>query len=101
MAEPENPRSPVLPLEDAARYVGRTPNAMRILRHRHRGPKCFLQDGRLMYYVVHLNEWLAEAAAADPRFNPALDPTRVPPQAKRPRKAVVKKVSSTAPAASR
>lgn len=97
MTEPESPRPPVLPLNKAAAYVGRTPNAMKILKHRHRGPRCFVQDGRLMYYVADLDAWLAEGAAADPGFDPANNPVLVPPQAKRTRK--TSKVHATASAA--
>lgn len=74
---------PVLTLVAAAEYVGRTPNAMKILRHRRRGPASFVQDGRLYYYRCCLDAWLAEGAASDSRFNPALDPTQGAPEPRR------------------
>lgn len=79
---PHDTASPVMSNKSAARYLGRTPNALRILRHRRRGPKSFLKDGRIWYFVADLDAWLNEAAQADSRFNPALDPTRVPPQSR-------------------
>jgi hypothetical protein len=74
--------SPVMNNKAAAQYLGRTPNALRILRHRRRGPKSFIKDGQIWYFVADLDAWLNEAAQADSRFNPDLDPTRVPPQAR-------------------
>lgn len=72
--------SPVMNNKAAAKYLGRTANALRILRHRRRGPKSFLKDGQIWYFVADLDDWLNEAAQADSRFNLALDPTRVPAQ---------------------
>lgn len=95
MTEPENPRSPVLPLKDAARYVHRTPNAMKVMRHRGRGPACFLHEGRLMYYVADLDAWLAASAAADTHFN-EVSAKRVPPQARRNRKPAIRQTQNAA-----
>lgn len=71
---------PVMNVKEAAAYVRRSPNALRILRHRRRGPRSFICDGLILYYTADLKAWLEQAANADSRFNPALDPTRVPAQ---------------------
>ncbi len=76
----DDTESLVMNINQAAKYVGRSPNALRILRHRRRGPRSFICDGRLAYYPADLKAWLEQAANADSRFNPALDPTRVPAQ---------------------
>jgi hypothetical protein len=73
--QPPTPESPVLTLAQAASYTGRTKNALKILRHRRRGPKSFLQDGRLYYYRADVDAWLAAGAAADSRHNTSLAPT--------------------------
>ncbi|WUH94617.1 helix-turn-helix domain-containing protein [Streptomyces sp. NBC_00433] len=77
---PTDTASPLMNNKEAARYLKRTPNALRILRHRRRGPKSFIKDGRIWYFSADLDAWLNEAAQADSRFNPDLDPTRVPAQ---------------------
>jgi hypothetical protein len=79
---PHSAEPPVKTVAEAAAYVRRSPNALRILRHRRRGPRSFIRDGRVLYYTADLKAWLEEAANADSRFNSALDPTRVPPQAR-------------------
>jgi hypothetical protein len=84
----ETVSSPVMDNNTAARYLGTTPNALRILRHRRRGPKSFKRNGedksgRILYFKSDLDAWLNEAAQADSRFNPDLDPTRVPAQRSR------------------
>lgn len=94
MTEPEAPHSPVLPLNEAARYVGRTPNALKVMRHRRRGPRGFVHEGRLMYFQADLDAWLAEGAAADPRFNRE-DPTCKPVEASRPRRTTARKRPAT------
>lgn len=72
--------SPVMNTKQAAAYVHRTPNAMKILRHRRKGPKSFEADGRIYYYVTELDSWLANGAASDSRSNPDLDPTLQDPE---------------------
>jgi hypothetical protein len=73
-------RSPVLTLPEAAAYVRRTTKAMRRLREQRRGPDSFKAGGRIYYRVVALDNWLADAEAADSRSNPELDPTQVAPE---------------------
>lgn len=90
MSEPEAPHSPVKTLKDAAEYVGRTPGALKILRHRRRGPRGFVHEGRLMYFKADLDAWLQAGAAADPRFN-GEDPTCRPAEASRPRRTKARK----------
>ncbi|NUW06283.1 helix-turn-helix domain-containing protein [Streptomyces sp. CAI-21] len=76
-------------LTEAAKYIGRSRSALKTLRHRRRGPRSFLADGRIYYYVADLDAWLAGQASADSRFNPALDPTRAPAQPRRSRRSRV------------
>ncbi|MFD7861808.1 helix-turn-helix domain-containing protein [Streptomyces sp. NPDC059783] len=77
--------SPVLSLAQAAKYLDRSKNALRILRHRHRGPASFLSEGRIYYFRSSCDAWLAGQAAADPRYNPGGDPAGVAPQPRVPR----------------
>ncbi|KPC95425.1 hypothetical protein ADL27_09220 [Streptomyces sp. NRRL F-6602] len=77
--------SPVKNLADAAAYLGRTKNALKIMRHRGSGPRSFLAGGRICYYTADLDAWLAGQAEADKRFNPALDPVNAPVQIRRSR----------------
>ncbi|WP_445520539.1 DNA-binding protein [Streptomyces sp. NEAU-174] len=79
--------SPVMNTKQAAAYVHRTPNAMKILRHRRKGPKSFEQGGRIYYYVAELDRWLAAGAASDSRSNAELDPTTQAPEARPSRRA--------------
>lgn len=76
-------QSPVLNLEAAAVYTGRSKNALKILRHRRRGPRSFLSEGRICYYRADIDDWLATSADADSRFNTALAPTEHRPEARR------------------
>jgi hypothetical protein len=80
---PNQHASPVLTTKEAAVYCRRTPNAMKILRHRRKGPKSFEQGGRIYYYRSALDAWLADGAASDSRSNRELDPTLQAPEPKR------------------
>lgn len=80
-------KPPVLNIKEAAKYLGRTPNALKILRHRRRGPRSFIAAGRIKYYVRDLDDWLAKNAAADSRFNRDLDPMQSAPEPRRTRSA--------------
>ncbi len=77
--------SPVMTLLEAAEYVRRSPKALRGLRERRRGPASFKAEGRVMYRLSALDEWLAATEAADSRSNLSLDPTRAPAEPLRPR----------------
>ncbi|KDN86767.1 helix-turn-helix domain-containing protein [Kitasatospora cheerisanensis] len=77
------PMPPVLRLDQAAAYIGRTEKALRGLRERRRGPAGFRADGRVMYRIEELDRWLAEHEARDSRSNPELDPTRQAPEPRR------------------
>lgn len=72
--------SDVMTVKEAACYLRKTPNALHIMRHRRTGPRSFKRDGRIYYYAADVRAWLNEGANADSRFNPDLDPTRVPAQ---------------------
>lgn len=84
-------KSPVMNTNEAAAYVRRSPNAMKILRHRDKGPDCFQQDGRIYYYVTELDRWLAAGAAADPRSNRDPAPTQIPQCTRRSRSSAAAK----------
>lgn len=81
--QPNEVASPVMTTPEAALYCRRSPNAMKILRHRRKGPKSFKRDGRIYYYRAALDDWLADGAASDSRSNSDLDPTLQAPQLKR------------------
>lgn len=80
---PNQHASPVLTIKEAAVYCRRSPNAMKILRHRRKGPDSFLKAGRIYYYRHDLDAWLADGAAADSRSNRDLDPTLQAPRVRR------------------
>lgn len=82
MSDPTSGQSAVMTVQEAASYLRKTPNALHIMRHRRRGPRSFKRDGRIYYYAADVKAWLDEGANADSRFNPDLDPTRVPAQAR-------------------
>ncbi|MFD8319684.1 helix-turn-helix domain-containing protein [Kitasatospora purpeofusca] len=86
MSKIKTAESPVLDLVEAARYVRRTPKAMRCMRERRSGPPSFRVGGRVMYRLAALDAWLAEHEAQDSRSNPALDPTRQALEPRRPRR---------------
>lgn len=75
--------SPVLPHNQAAKYIGRSPRALYCLNDRREGPDSFKAKGRRMYRITALDAWLAEHEAKDSRSNPELDPTRRAPEPRR------------------
>jgi hypothetical protein len=80
MSDTTAAQSDVMTTKEVACYLRKTPNALKIMRHRRVGPRSFKRDGRIYYYAADVRAWLAEGANADSRFNPDLDPTRVPAQ---------------------
>lgn len=74
---------PVLPHDQAAAYIGRTPKALYCLNDRRMGPASFRTGGRRMYRITALDAWLAEHEAQDSRSNLELDPTRRAPEPRR------------------
>ncbi|MEU6768585.1 hypothetical protein ABZ916_39505 [Streptomyces sp. NPDC046853] len=83
-------QSPVMDLDETSAYTRRSKNALRILRHRGRGPRSFLIEGQIHYYRVDVVDWVAERASLDKHFNAALDPVKRPTEV-RTRKTVVAK----------
>lgn len=83
-------QSPVMDLEETAAYTKRSKNALRILRHRDRGPRSFLVEGQIHYYRVDVEAWIAEHASRDKHFNADLDPVKRPIE-RRTRKVVAAK----------
>ncbi|MFD4910084.1 helix-turn-helix domain-containing protein [Kitasatospora purpeofusca] len=71
-------------LAEAAVYLRRTPKAMYNLRGRRSGPPSFRLAGRVYYRRTALDAWLAKGEAHDSRSNLKLDPTRQPPEPRRP-----------------
>lgn len=71
-------QSPVMDLDETAAYTRRSKNALRILRHRGRGPRSFLIEGQIHYYRADVEAWIAERASVDKHFNAALDPVKRP-----------------------
>ncbi|PBC72215.1 hypothetical protein BX265_5010 [Streptomyces sp. TLI_235] len=72
-------------LPETARYIKRTPKALRSLRERGGGPKGFRSGGRVLFYIADVDAWLAHGHASDRHTNPALDPTRRKPEPRRSR----------------
>ncbi|MCX4561572.1 helix-turn-helix domain-containing protein [Streptomyces phaeochromogenes] len=69
-------------VQNAAKYVGISVNALYVWRHRRQGrTRCRMgPGGREMYRRDLLDAWLREQQQADSRSNPALDPLNKAPQ---------------------
>lgn len=80
--QPERPPGPYLNTEELADRWRRTPNAIRILRHRRRAPKGYLDGGKLLFPLADVEAFEAARQAVDSRFNTALDPTKKPIEAR-------------------
>lgn len=52
--------------DEAAKYIRRSPGALRQLRYRNAGPPYIRADGRIYYLRRDLDEWLA-ANRVDPQ----------------------------------
>jgi hypothetical protein len=79
--------SPYLTVKQLARRFHTTPNAIYTARSRRRRfPRGFKNGKQVLFPITEVEEYERENQQADSRFNTELDPTRVPPQAKRPRK---------------
>jgi excisionase family DNA binding protein len=68
------PETAFLRLDQAATYLGLTPNTLYIWRHRRRGPASFRMGGRVMYRRATLDEWIHSQEHADSRSNPEANP---------------------------
>lgn len=96
--QPALPPGPYLTAEElGARWGGRTANAIKILRHRRRAPKGYVEGGKLLFPLDEVEAWEAAKQAADSRFNTALDPTKQPVQTRRsPRRKTAEDASAAA-----
>lgn len=54
-----NPDTRYLTVEEAAPIAKRTPQALRMLRHKGKGPKFRKVDGRLLVSEAELHRWLS------------------------------------------
>ncbi|MGW6913751.1 helix-turn-helix domain-containing protein [Kitasatospora sp. NPDC054939] len=79
----DSTKSPVLTLDEAAAYIGRTPKGLRGLRHRRTAPPGFRAGGRVLFRIEALDAWLDEHESQDSRSNRGLDPTLRAPEPRR------------------
>ncbi|MFE0380812.1 helix-turn-helix domain-containing protein [Streptomyces inhibens] len=65
-----------LSVNDAAQYLGVSPNTLYVWRHRRQGPPSFRMGsgGRVMYRLESLDAWIQEQEEADSRSNVSLSP---------------------------
>ncbi|MFD4123681.1 helix-turn-helix domain-containing protein [Streptomyces globisporus] len=61
-------------LQDAAKYLGISPNTLYVWRHRRQGPPSFRMGRRVMYRITALNQWVREQELSDSRSNTTLSP---------------------------
>jgi len=87
MAVPTEVEARSLPTPLAAKYIGRTTNALRIMRQRGKGPRGYRPEGSqaVHYLVEDLDSYLREQAAAHPA-DPADHPIHRAVEIKRPRR---------------
>lgn len=73
--------SPYLTVKQLARRFHTTPNAIYTARSRRRRfPRGFKNGKQVLFPISEVEAYERENQQADSRFNPALDPTRVPGQ---------------------
>lgn len=75
-ASPPTLLADVIDIDEAARITKRTTNALRILRHRDRGPRSWKYGKKIHYYRADVEAWFAEQQAADKHFNPVEVPVQ-------------------------
>lgn len=75
-------RQAFLNVRDAAEYLGLSPHALYVWRHRRQGPPSFRMGprGRVMYRLEALDAWIREQEQADSRSNTVLSPLQTAPQ---------------------
>ncbi|MBT2467295.1 helix-turn-helix domain-containing protein [Streptomyces sp. ISL-66] len=84
---PTPPRVPplgrgFLNVRDAAEHLGLSPCTLYVWRHRRQGPPSFRmgRNGRVMYRIEMLDEWIREQEQVDSRSNTSLSPVSAVPQ---------------------
>ncbi|MFH9266971.1 helix-turn-helix domain-containing protein [Streptomyces sp. NPDC017546] len=77
---PSRHEASFLNLQDAAKYLGISPNTLYVWRHRRQGPPSFRMGRRVMYRITTLNQWVREQELSDSRSNTTLSPLNQSPQ---------------------
>lgn len=77
---PSRHETSFLNLQDAANYLGISPNTLYVWRHRRQGPPSFRMGRRVMYRITTLDQWVREQELSDSRSNTALSPLSQRPQ---------------------
>jgi hypothetical protein len=78
---PAAEESPYLTVKQLAKRFHTTPNAIYTARSRRRRfPRGFKNGKQVLFPISEVEEYERANQQADSRFNPDLDPTRVPPQ---------------------
>lgn len=78
---PTAEKSPYLTVKQLADRLHMTPNAIYTARSkRRRFPRGFKRGKLVLFPLTEVEAYERASQEADSRFNPALDPTRVPPQ---------------------
>lgn len=73
-APPE--QEPYLTVKELAVRWKTTPNAIRIMRHRRKGPRSYKFRGQVRFPVAEIVAYETEAPKQDSRWNTDLDPTK-------------------------
>lgn len=84
--KPDNIDQPYLTVKELALRWRTTPNAIRIMRHRRRGPISFKIGNRVLFLLDSVEAHEKGLQAADSRHNFELDPTRKPVEMRGPRR---------------
>jgi hypothetical protein len=80
MSDQEPLESPYLTVNQLAKRWHKTPNAIRIMRHRRQGPDSFKHRGRVLFEWVVVLAYEEAQMTSDSRTNSDLDPTRFVPE---------------------
>ncbi|MER7174219.1 helix-turn-helix domain-containing protein [Streptomyces mesophilus] len=77
------PASPFFTTRQAAAYLNRPVDTLRVWRHRRFGPPSFRQGRKVMYRIADLDTWIAECESGDSRSNSDLDPLQQDPESRK------------------
>ena len=68
------PAPAFLNVDQAATYLGLSPNTLYVWRHRRQGPPSFRMGARVMYRITALDAWIEQQEQSDSRTNTDLSP---------------------------
>lgn len=83
-APPE--QEPYLTTKELAARWRRSPNALRIMRHRRQGPRSYRFGREVRWPLAEIEAYEAAAREADSRWNTDLDPTKRKAESHRPKR---------------